>query len=55
MQKRGYARTIQGTEGAIYKLPTGTYVVRESNATIDAALNAAVDAANETGKNSASL
>ncbi len=53
MQKRGYARTIQGTEGAVYKLPTGTYVVRESNVTIDAALNAAVDAANETGKKSA--
>jgi len=39
--------------GTVYKLPTGTYVARNANVAIDVAQNAAVAAAQETGKNSA--
>ena len=50
---RGYSRTIAGDNGAVYKLPTGTYVARNTNVAIDVAQNAAVAAAQETGKSSA--
>jgi hypothetical protein len=53
MQRRGYVRTITGEDGAIYQLPTGTYFVTGTSAVLSVVLNAAVDAANETGKQSA--
>jgi hypothetical protein len=52
MANKGYSRTIQSDDGKTYQLPTGTYVVSNTNVTIDTALNAAKAAANETGKNS---
>ncbi len=53
MQARGYSRTIAGDNGTVYKLPTGTYVARNTNVAIEVARNAAVAAAQETGKSSA--
>jgi hypothetical protein len=53
MQTRGYSRTIVGGKGVVCKLPTGAYVARNTSVAIDVALNAAVAAAHETGKNSA--
>jgi hypothetical protein len=50
MQQRGYARTIKGSDGKTYQLPTGTYV--GSFSSVAAALQAAVAAANATGKTS---
>lgn len=50
MQSRGYSRTIASDNGVVYKMPTGTYVARNSNAAIDVALSAAGAAAQETGK-----
>lgn len=55
MQLRGYARKITGEDGVVYQLPTGTYFVTGTSAALSVALNAAVDAANETGKKSAVL
>jgi hypothetical protein len=52
MHKRGYVRKITGEDGVIYQLPTGTYFVTGTSALLSVALNAAVDAANETGKQS---
>jgi Endoribonuclease GhoS len=52
MERRGYSRTIASDGGVIYQLPTGTYVAGNSNADINVALSAAVEAANETGKRS---
>jgi hypothetical protein len=52
MQRRGYYRAIRGTDGKAYQLPTGTYVVRDTNSSLENALNAAQEAANETGKQS---
>lgn len=51
MANKGYSRTIQGDDGKTYQLPTGTYVVRNTNASLGTALNAAKEAASETGKN----
>lgn len=53
MQRRGYHRVIQGSDGQWYQLPTGTYVVRNTDSTLQNALHAATAAANETGKASA--
>jgi hypothetical protein len=53
MQQRGYVRKITGEDGVVYQLPTGTYFVTGTSAVLSVALNAAVDAANETGKQSA--
>jgi hypothetical protein len=53
MQRRGYLRTMGGEDGAAYRLPTGTYYVAGSSAMLEVALHAAVDAANETGKQAA--
>jgi hypothetical protein len=53
MGRRGYLRTMMGEDGVSYKLPTGTYYVAESSAMLEVALRAAVDAASETGKQSA--
>jgi hypothetical protein len=53
MQQRGYVRKITGDDGVVYRLPTGTYFVFGTSAALSVALNAAVDAAAETGKQSA--
>jgi hypothetical protein len=50
MQQRGYSRKITGEDGAVYQLPAGTYFVTDTSAVLSIALNAAVDAAKETGK-----
>ena len=53
MEERGYVRQVTGEDGVIYQLPAGTYFVTGSSAMLHVALNAAVEAANETGKKSA--
>jgi hypothetical protein len=50
MRQRGFLREIAGEDGAMYRLPAGTYLVSGSSAMLHVALSAAVDAANETGK-----
>ena len=55
MRQRGYLRQITGEDGVVYRLPTGTYYITDSSAGLSVALNAAVDAANETGKRAAVL
>jgi hypothetical protein len=52
MQQWGYARTINGDDGKTYQLPTGTYVGAGSPSSASTALQAAVAAANATGKTS---
>ena|ERR1700730_11945272 len=53
MQQRGYLRQMTGEDGAIYRLPTGTYFVTNTSAMLHVALSAAVDAAKDTGKSAA--
>jgi len=53
MRRRGYLCEITGEDGVVYQLPTGTYYVTDSSAVLSVALSAAVDAANETGKQAA--
>lgn len=53
MQHRGYTRTIKGDDGKTYQLPTGTYVNSSSLPSASDALQAAVAAANATGRASA--
>jgi hypothetical protein len=53
MQQRGYLRQMTGEDGIVYQLPAGTYLVTNSSAMLHVALNAAVEAANETGKKAA--
>jgi hypothetical protein len=53
MQSRGYSRTITSDGGVCSQLPTGTYVATNSNVDLGVALNAAIEAANETGRKSA--
>jgi hypothetical protein len=55
MQRRGYLRTIKAGDGKWYQLPTGTYVVAATNSSLQNALNAATEAANETGRQSSVL
>ena len=55
MQQRGYVRQITGEDGAVYRLPAGTYFVTNTSAVLHVALSAAVEAAKETGKRSAVL
>lgn len=55
MQQRGYSRTILGDNGITYQLPTGTYVTTNTNAALEVALNAAVEAAGETGRSSSTI
>jgi hypothetical protein len=50
MANRGYDRTITGGDGRTYQLPTGTYVARDVNATLQTAQDAAKAAAGETGR-----
>ena len=49
MQSQGYSRTIKGSDGSTYELPIGTYVLRDTNFSIDIALATAVNAARDTG------
>jgi hypothetical protein len=53
MKQRGYVREIAGEDGVVYRLPAGSYFVTGSSANLEVALRAAVDAANETGKDAA--
>jgi protein-disulfide isomerase-like protein with CxxC motif len=50
MRKRGFGRIIVANDGKKYQLPTGTYVVEKTNATLEQAYSAAQAAATETGK-----
>jgi|HubBroStandDraft_1064217.scaffolds.fasta_scaffold18112_4 hypothetical protein len=52
MSRRGFGRTIVSNDGTTYRLPTGTYVVEGTNATLERAYDAAVAAAADTGKSS---
>lgn len=52
MQRRSFKRTIKGGDGRTYQLPTGTYVMENTNDLLSDAVNAANDAAKETGKKS---
>lgn len=52
MQQNGYSRTIKADNGNTYQLPTGTYVSVGSFSSADIALQAAVTAANGTGRKS---
>ena len=52
MQRRGYSRVVQGDDGNWYQLPTGTYIVKNTNSSLQDARGAAFAAANETGKQS---
>ena len=42
MQQRGYLREMAGEDGAIYRLPAGTYFVTNTSAMLHVALSAAV-------------
>ncbi len=50
MKRRGFSRIIVSNDGKRYRLPTGTYSVENTNATLEQAYNAAQAAAAETGK-----
>ena len=50
MQRRGFARTVVGSDNLKYQLPTATYIARNSASTADEACNAAIAAAKETGR-----
>jgi hypothetical protein len=52
MRQRGFVRTIAANDGKKYQLPTGTYVVENTTATLEQAYSAAQAAATETGKSS---
>ena len=52
MQQNGYARVIRADTGKTYQLPTGTYVSVSGMSSTSDALQAAVSAANATGKSS---
>ena len=48
MAQRGFTRQIQGNDGVEYQLPTGTYVVQDTDATLQTAYNAVEQAAAAT-------
>lgn len=50
MRQRGFSRVIVANDRKKYRLPTGTYVVEGTNATLEQAYNAATAAATDTGK-----
>jgi hypothetical protein len=52
MRQQGFSRQIRGGDGKDYHLPTGTYVVRNTNLSTSDALNRAGTAAEQTGKKS---
>jgi hypothetical protein len=52
MSQQGYSRMIRGSDGKDYHLPTGTYVMRNSNSPRSDALDRAGNAAAQTGKKS---
>lgn len=49
MGARGFARTIKGNDGVTYRLPTAEYYII-SNSSLQDVYNAAIAAANATGK-----
>jgi hypothetical protein len=50
MKQRGFSRTITSSDSKKYRLPTGTYVVENTDATLQKAYDAAHEAATETGR-----
>jgi hypothetical protein len=52
MQQNRYSRVIKGDNGNTYQLPTGTYVSVGNFSSADNALQAAITAANATGRQS---
>jgi len=52
MQQYSYDRTIKSDDGKTYQLPTGTYVSVGGQSSANTALQAAVAAADATGKTS---
>lgn len=54
MEKRGFARTIRGSDGLTYQLPPAEYDFHGSVST-DAVLDVAQHAANATGRRSSIL
>jgi hypothetical protein len=50
MQSRGYLRTIVGSDGKTYWLPTGTYDAPSATVDLTKARNIAAEAAQQTGK-----
>lgn len=50
MQHRGFLRVIRGNNQIVYHLPTGTYVMRNTNVTLEDALNPAGAATQATGR-----
>jgi len=52
MRQQGFLRMIRGGDGKDYHLPTGTYVMRNSNVSGSDALGRAGNAAAQTGKKS---
>lgn len=51
MGQRGFSRTILGSDGANYYLPTGTYDIASTSASLQQAFDAAVAATKETRMN----
>lgn len=49
MEQRGFLLQIKGDDGTFSWLPSGAYVVQETNMTLPAAHDAAVAAAEQTG------
>jgi len=50
MKQRGFLRVIVAGNGKKYRLPTGTYVVEDTNANLEQAYAAAESGAGDTGK-----
>lgn len=50
MSQRGLSRVIVSNDSKKYRLPTGTYAVENTNATLEQAYSAAQAAATDTGK-----
>jgi len=50
MERRGFSRFIVSNDRKKYRLPTGTYVAENTNATLEQAYSAAQAAAADTGK-----
>ena len=52
MRQQGFSREIRCSDGKDYNLPTGTYVIRNTNLSTSEALSRAGTAAEQTGKKS---
>lgn len=55
LYRRGFLRVIAGDDKNTYQLPTGTYVLRGCNVSLQDALNLTNAAAAETGKASETI